>query len=108
MLASKMNIATARLTAATCRRALPISGKARKPITPDKRKLRLKYIRPLPCAAAQFQHPVALSRIRRKRGDRKPRRVTGISLCAVSWKVELQVNIFLEKPFVFDKRVFVE
>ena len=56
MLASKMNIATARLTAATCRRALPILGKARKPITPDKCKFRLKYIKPLPCAAAQFQH----------------------------------------------------
>ena len=49
-----------------------------------------------------------LSRIRRKRGDRKPRRATGISLCAVLWLVENQLNIFLEKPIVFDKRVFVE
>ena len=47
------------------------------------------------------------SRIRSRRGDRKPRRATGISLCAVSWIVENQLNIFLEKPIVFDNRASV-
>ena len=62
-----------------------------------------------PMRSRSISAPLLLfSRIRRKRGDRKPRRATGISLCAVLSLVENQVNIFLEKPFVFDKRVFVE
>ena len=62
-----------------------------------------------PMRSRSISAPLLLfSRIRSRRGDRKPRRATGISLCAVSWIVENQLNIFLEKPIVFDKRVFVE
>ena len=51
-----------------------------------------------PMRSRSISAPLLLfSRIRSRRGDRKPRRATGISLCAVSWIVENQLNIFLEK-----------
>ena len=98
MLASKIDIATARLIAATCRRALPIKGTPRKPITPVKCKLMLMYVNPLQCGAAQLVNEVTGSPVVQR---------TSASMLFLSI-VEPEVNIRLEKPFVFDKRVFVE
>ena len=64
---------------------------------------------PTPMRGRSISSPLLISsRIGSERGDRKPRRAKNITLHAVFSIVEPKLNFPLEKPFVFDKRVFVE